>query len=379
MYDTPKVYNSYVLIDLKKIRENYKKVKANIDKSVGIIPVLKGNAYGLGLVKIAEFLHKDIGLNFFACSEVFEAEQIKSVTKNTDIFVMAGVPFNNIECCIENDFITPVYHEDYLRKLNEEAVRRGKEARVKIKLETGMNRIGIRRGDSLTGLLDLLDSMPLIKLIGAFTHFAEAESEDKSFTLMQLEEFKIGLKQLRERGCNLQYVHAFNSSSAVWLKDYEGITHIRNGSSLFGYDINIKPFNALNLEETLSWNCYVTHVKDVFPGETVGYNRTHKVEHPMQVATISIGYGDGYNRQLLFLGGDVIINGKRCKIIGVSMDQMLVDITGMEVKINDEATLIGRNGGELISVFEIQELMGLNFHSMTCVIPERVPRIYVDA
>ncbi|MCL2498567.1 MAG: alanine racemase [Symbiobacteriaceae bacterium] len=380
MPEQHEVYNSYMEIDLKGIKDNLAKILRHLDGKLELIPVLKGNAYGFGEVGMAEILYRQLGFPLLACAQTYEAQLIRDAGMDVDLFILGGIPFNNIPAVVRHDFITPAFHVDYLVKLNEEAVKQGKPTRVKIKIDTGMNRIGCKPGKELAAVLDTLAQCPQVKLIGVFTHFAESEAEDKSFTLKQLEEFRKGLAQIKERGYDLPYIHAFNSAATVWLPDITDFTHVRNGNLIFGFDKNIEPENTLGLSMIFAWRAFITHVKDVTVGETIGYNRFFVVEHPMKVATISIGYADGFPRNMaLYANSDVLVHGQRAKVIGIAMDQMLIDITHLpEVKLNDIVTLIGSDGKEHITTEEIGERINANILSLTALISARVPRIYVE-
>jgi len=371
------VCNSYLLVDLDVIAENIRIIREHTGSDVDILPVLKGNAYGMGLNEIAQFLTEHCGVKIIANAQTREALQLKEAGINAEFTVIGGVPFHNIPAVVEHDFITPAYHEDYLRLLDAEAARQGKQARVNIKVETGLNRIGVWPGADLEKLMALLKELKHLEVVGAYTHFVEAEAEDKSFTRTQMAAFKGALQQIKAEGFTLQYVHAFNTAAAVWLKDEE-ITHIRPAGLIFGFDVNLVPKNALGLSEPMTWRAFVTNVKTVPAGQTVGYNRAFLAEKPTKVATVSAGYGDGYARHLAaFCGAEMLVRGKRAKVIGTCMDQTFLDVGGIDAEVNDEVTMIGRDGGEFISVFELQERMGQTYLAVAALIAQRVKRIYI--
>ncbi|MCL2548391.1 MAG: alanine racemase [Symbiobacteriaceae bacterium] len=369
--------NSYLEVNLDAIAENLRKTRRHIGPGVDLIPVLKGNAYGLGLVEIARFLVSSCEVTQIGNAQVFESLSIREAGIECDLMVIGGVPFNNIPAVVNHDLITPAYEEEYLRLLDAEAARCGKKARVEIKVETGLNRIGVWPGESMDHLLDLLATLEHLQVIGAFTHFAEADAVDKSFTREQLAVFREGVQQIKARGYELPFVHAYNTAAVVWLRD-EGMTHIRAGGLIYGYDSNQEPLNALGLEEAATWRAFVTNVKMVAAGEAVGYSRAFRAQRPTKVATISAGYGDGYARHLAaFCGAEMLVNGRRAKVIGTCMDQTFLDVTDIEVKMNDQVTLLGRDGDEFISVFEWQRLMGQTYLAVLANVAQRVKRIYI--
>jgi len=371
------VCNSYLQIDLDVVADNIRRIREHIGQGVDIMPILKGNAYGLGLYEMARFLTVRCGIKAIGNALAAEALQLKEAGIQSEFVIIGGVPFHNIPAVVEQDFITPAYHMDYLHRLEEEAVRRGRRARVNIKVETGLNRIGVRPGGDLEKLMDKLQELRNIDVVGAYTHFADAEAADKGFAMEQFAAFKRALKQIRERGFRLQYVHASNTAATVWLRDGE-ITHVRPAGLLFGYDVNEEPHNSLGLSEALTWRAFVTNVKTVSSGETVGYGRAFAAGRPTRVATVSAGYGDGYARHLAaFCGAEMLVRGKRAKVIGPCMDQTLLDVSGIDVEMNDTVTLIGRDGDEYISMFELQKRMGQTYLAVAATLAQRVKRIYV--
>ncbi|MCL2497018.1 MAG: alanine racemase [Symbiobacteriaceae bacterium] len=369
--------NSYLLVDLGIIRKNIAKIRAHIGAQVDILAILKGNAYGLGLVEMGRFLTRECGIKFVGNAQVAEALQLIEGGVQCDILVIGGVPFHNIPAVVAHDLVTPAYSLEYLTRLDGEAKKQGKIARVKIKVETGLNRIGVWPGEELEQLLTGLKQLPNLQVIGAFTHFSYAEAVDKSFTREQYAYFKQGVQQIQDQGWELPYIHAFNTAASVWLQD-SLVTHIRPAALLFGYDSNMDIDNALQLEESVTWRTFITHVKTVPAGETVGYSRYFKVTKATEVATISVGYGDGYLRSLAMQGKpDMLVGGQRAPVIGTCMDQTFLDVTGLGAKIDDPVTIIGRDGAEYISAYELEEKMGQTFLAMLATVSPRVKRVYI--
>jgi len=374
------IYNSYLEVDLSEIGRNVEKIRRGIGPDVDIIAVLKGNAYGMGHVPVGKYLAKNRGIETFGCSSVFEAVALKKAGVGKLILVMGGVPYHNIPAVVEYDLHTPAYHEEYLELLDREAGKTGKTASVHIKIETGLNRIGVKPGPDLEKLCIYLKALKHVKVCGIYTHFTQSGIPDKSVTYEQMSKFKEALRQAEAHNFALDYVHVSNSGAVTWFFE-DCITHIRPGAMLYGFDNNVdeKVYskNLFNLCEVLSWRAFVTNVKTVPAGETVGYDGAYKITKPTLVATASIGYGDGYTRKLAASGkADMLINGKRAAVIAICMDQTFLDVTGLDVKINDEVTILGKNGSEFISVFELQRLMKNTYLDVISVIPPRVVRTY---
>jgi alanine racemase len=370
--------NSYLEVNLRTFGGNIRKVREYI-RPQEVIVVLKANAYSLGLAEVGAYITGKCGVKALGCAQAGEGIKLREAGISADILVLGGVPFNNIPAVVEYDLMTPAYQEDYLSLLDREAAARGKTARVQIKVETGMGRIGVKPGDQLEKLCDFLKTKKHLQAVGVYTHFAESEALDKTFTRLQLERFHQALDQLKALGMgDLQYIHACNSTSVSWLRD-DRLSHVRAAGIFFGYDCCLDPVNALAVEECLAWRAFVTNVKTVEPGETVGYNRFYKAESPRKIATVSAGYGDGYPR---FLGlskkADFLVNGRRARVIGFCMDQSFIDVTGIPCGINDRVTLLGKDGDERITALELQEKMGHIYLAAIAAITTRVKRVYIQ-
>ena len=249
-----------------------------------------------------------------------------------------------------------------------------------IKIETGMNRIGARPGKELSDLLSCIKGLGNIEIDGVFTHFATAdqanEGKGNDFTREQFSRFLEGLSQIREAGITPRYVHCCNTGATAWLKEsYSVCTHVRTGSLYLGYSSN--DWNPIGVEESGSWKTMIVNIREIVPGESVGYGRTFMPDHPAKVAVIGIGYGDGYTRSFAVSGAPALINGVRCRFVGTCMDMSFLDVTGADCKIGDEVTLFGEDGkGNRISGLEIGHLMGETRLAMFSHITERAARTY---
>ena len=240
-----------------------------------------------------------------------------------------------------------------------------------LKLDTGMNRIGIRDKGELPAFLDLLYMTPGVRLKGVFTHFACADSLDSRMTDEQLRRFQ-DMLSLLPTGL---LVHA-SASSAALLREDARFSMVRAGISLYGYppvktDVVLRPI--------LSWVTEIIHVKDIGPGDAVSYGATMTADRVMKVATLAVGYGDGYHR-VLSNKAEVLINGTRCRVLGtICMDQMMVDVTEAgQVEVGSRAVLIGRDGHQEITADELADLAGTISYEMLLSISSRVPRVYLN-
>lgn len=369
--------NSYLEVDLKKVKSNVDKIKAHIGQNCKMMPVLKANAAGMGIEQMGKFYTEGCGIETVAVAQVYEAARLRQAGIKAEILVMGGVPYHNIPGAVEHDIQMPVYNNEFAALVNDEAKKQGKRAKLQVKIETGMNRIGVKPGRELDILLDFLKGLEGIEITGLYTHLVESQAQDKSFSYHQHNLFKQALEQFRSRGINPKYIHVCNSAATVWFKEAY-YTHVRPGRLLYGFDPNADVKNRLGLEFPVKWFAFVTNLKEIDAGETAGYNRYFKAKRRTRIATLSIGYGDGYNRVLVLKGGYVLVNGKRAPLLDMCMDQAFVDVTDIgDVKLNDRVTLLGRDGDEEITLSDFAELLGTAYVNAMSTIAERVKRIYI--
>jgi len=367
-------------IDLAAIKSNVEKIRKGVGEKVDVIAVVKGNAYGLGIVEIGKHLVDNCAIEILGVATTCEALQLREAGVKKDILVMGGSPYHNTKAIVDYDLQSAAYDMAHLALLNDEAKKVGKIMSVHIKIETGLNRVGVLCGEQLDALCEHLKGLSNIKAVGIFTHFFQSEILDKSATHEQFKKFKAALAQAKGHGFEFEYVHVSNSGATTWLFDDE-ITHVRPGVLLYGIDENTHKDgtlkNAFGLSYVSEWKCYITNVKTVPVGETVGYSGWYKVTKPTDVATISMGYGDGYVRSLGSSGkGVMIVNGKKVPVIGVCMDQMFLDVTGVDAKIGDVVTILGKDGNEAVTPMDLQAQMGQSYLAILSIISGRVARVY---
>lgn len=370
------VCNSYLEVNLAAVGRNVRRVREHVGSRVGLMVVLKSNAYSAGLLETARYLTGECRVEAIACAQTCEAYLLREDGISCPILVMGGVPFHNIPTVVARNIMTPAYSAEYLARLDAEAGKQGKIAEVQIKVETGLERIGVRPGPALAAICLLLKSAKNLRVVGAYTHFAESENPDRWYTLRQMAVFREGVAQIRTHGFALKYIHAFNSGAIVWLSD-PIITHVRAAGIFFGYDPGLAPVNALGTEEVLAWRAFITNVHTVQANDTVGYNRFFKAERETTIATVSVGFGDGYSRYFAsFQGAEFLVHGRRAKVIASCMDQTILDVSGIDCKVNDIVTLLGADGDDFISAFEWQRKMGQTYLAIAANVAPRVKRIY---
>ncbi|NLO25537.1 MAG: alanine racemase [Clostridiales bacterium] len=370
------VGNTFLEVDLGKIKANLNRIRGHIGEGCEVMPVLKANAAGMGFEGMGHFMADECSVRIVAVAQVFEAVKLREAGVDCKILVMGGVPYGNVHAAVEHGIHMPVFNREFAVLVNDEAKSQGNKVKLHTKMETGMNRIGVKPGRDLDRLVDYLKGLAGIEVVGVYSHLVESQAADKSFSHHQHGLFKEALSQLDSKGIEPRYIHLCNSAATVWFKEAH-YTHVRPGRLVYGIDPNGDEKNGLGLEFPVKWYAFVTNLKEIEAGETVGYNRFFKANRSMKVATLSFGYGDGYNRNLVLKGGHVLINGKRAKFLDMCMDQSFVDVTAIEdVKLNDRAVLLGSDGEEEINLLDFSAMLGEGYMNAMAGIGGRVRRIY---
>lgn len=376
-----KQYNRvYASINLDAIAYNMEQMEQRLGGNTEMIAVIKTDGYGHGAVPIAELLEAVEYVWGYATASLDEAKVLREAGIKKPILVLGCVFPDQYEEMIRLDIRGTVYTREMAEGMAEVAKKLGKPAIVHIKIDTGMGRIGFPVNEESADTIRDIYRTQQIVAEGLFTHFSKADETDKSYTNMQHEKFVWMEQALRERGVEIPYVDCDNSAGII---DFPDLQHnlVRAGISLYGmYPSDEVEQEAIDLQPALELISHVTFVKDVEPGTAISYGGTFVAEKPMRVATIPVGYGDGYPRSLSNKG-EVLIRGKRARILGrVCMDQFMVDVTEIPgVQFMDKVTLVGWDGKEHIKVEELSELSGRFNYEFVCCLSKRIPRIYTKS
>ncbi|GEN36247.1 alanine racemase [Aneurinibacillus danicus] len=365
-------------IDLDAIGENIRTFRKHIPAETKIMAVVKADGYGHGAYQIAQKALAE-GAEWLGVALLDEALELRSQGITAPILVLSSFPSRGIEPAIRHEVTMTVYQQDMLREVCRTAEKLHQKARIHVKVDTGMGRIGIRKEEELISFFELARTCPWIEIEGMFTHFATADEEDKTYTLEQYEIFQHLVDTLAKRGITIPLLYTNNSAAAMFYP--ERSRHmIRLGISLYGqYPSGYAKTTNIPLASAFQWKARVSHVKRVPAGTKVSYGATYEAPEEAIIATIPVGYADGYNR-LLSNKGYVLIKGQRAKIAGrICMDQFMVDITHIpNVSVGEEAVLLGRQGGEEISVDEMADWLHTINYEVTCMVSKRVPRVYKE-
>ena len=338
--------------------------------------VIKTDAYGHGAVEFAAVLEKIDYVYGFAVATVDEGMELRVNGIRKPILVLGYTFKSSYHDMITYSIMPTIISLAMAKEFNEECLRLEAKCNVHIKLDTGMGRIGFR--DNEEDINDILSISKLdnIHLQGAFTHFAKADEKDLSYTRMQLDKFHNIVNKLSKEGVTFDILHAANSASIIQFKE-AAFDLVRAGIILYGLWPSEDTSRLIDIKPIMSIKSHVVFVKEINKGDCISYGGTYVADSKKKVATIPVGYGDGYSRQLSNKGY-VLINGHRCNILGrVCMDQFMVDVTGIDVNVLDEVTLLGKDGDENITMEELGDISGRFNYEFACDIGKRIPREYI--
>ncbi len=345
-------------------------------KPAKLMAIIKTDAYGHGAVRSAKALD-EIGVYAFGVATPGEALELRRAEIKNPILILGYVFEEYFDRMIENDIDLALFDLNTAKLLNSHAEKLGKKARVHIKADTGMGRIGFQPCDESAEIIKEIAALNNIEIDGMFTHFACADSKDKASVNRQIERFTNFVAKVKSEGVSLPIVHCYNSASIVDF-DKPLFDMVRCGIITYGLEPSDEVSKTnIKLQKVMSIKSHVAYVKKVGAGFTVSYGSTYVTDKETEIATIPVGYGDGYPRTLSNKGM-VLIGGHFAKIIGrVCMDQFMVDVTGLGVSRGDEVILMGSDGENSITAEKIGDLSGRFNYELLCDINKRVPRVYI--
>ena len=366
------------IVDLDAIASNIKNIRAKVDKNSGIIGIIKADAYGHGSVETAKVL-LDNGADWLAVAVVDEGLNLRKNGITAPILLLGYTPELRLSDVINNGFIQTVYSYDTAKKLSDAASALGKKAVIHIKIDTGMGRIGYRVNEESADEIVKISKLPNIDVNGMFTHFSTADEADKAYTLEQYNKFVKMNDMLEERGLHIPVKHAANSAAIM---DFDNMMFnmVRPGIILYGaYPSDEVKKENLSLSPAMSIKTHVSYVKDVNEGDSISYGRKYTAPSKRRIATIPVGYADGFIRAYSN-GGKVLVRGEYAPIVGrICMDQFMVDVTDIDgVEVNDEVVLMGRQGDKEITADFIASVLDTINYEVFCTLSKRVPRQYIQ-
>ena len=368
----------YAKIDLDAIAYNMEQMKQNIRPETKVMAVIKADGYGHGAVQIAEMMERWNYIWGFAVATLDEAVVLRTEGIQKPILVLGCVFPDQYMEMLKHEIRMNIYTEEMAESISRMAAREGKTAYMHIKLDTGMSRLGFGINEQSAETIKRISKMPNVNMEGIFTHFTKADEKDKSFTKKQIQEFVWMTERLKEKNVRFTYEHCSNSAGIIDVPE-ANFDIVRAGISTYGlYPSEEVDKTNVKLKPALALKSHVAFVKEIESGTPVSYGGTLVAKEKMKIATIPVGYADGYPRSLSNKGY-VLIRGKKAPILGrVCMDQFMVDVTQIEgVSFGDKVTMIGKDGNEILPVEVLSELSGRFNYEFVCDLGKRIPRVYV--
>lgn len=356
-------------IDIDNLLFNIRQIKSVLPKKTAVLAAVKANAYGHDSIEVTRQLSGKIDM--FGVASVDEALELRSNGIKDDILILSPIMGSDIGRILKHGIMPNINSLAFAKEFNREASKWNMKARAHIEVDTGMNRTGVDFREAVQSI-EKISRMKNIAAEGIFSHFAEAEKKDRSFSIEQKKRYDIIIKSLNDRGIGFKYLHFANSSALVNIKD-SFYNLVRPGIMIYGHYTDKHLKSRIALKPVMRLMTRIGQIKEIFKGDSISYDRTFSAKRKMTVGTTLIGYGDGYSR-LLSNRAEMFLAGQRCKVVGnVCMDLTMLDITSCPgVKTGDLVEVFGEN----IGLDELASITGnINYEIITGVGP-RVPRIF---
>lgn len=366
-------------VDLDKILYNIKQLKAHIKEEASMMLVVKADGYGHGAVQTARVTEELPYVWGYATATLDEAVILKKAGIQKPVLVLGCTFPEQYEAALSYGIRMTVYTKESAAVISNMAAERGVQAHLHIKVDTGMSRLGFFADEEGIARISEVSQLPNLHLEGIFTHFAKADETDKSYTDLQISRFRHVVKALKEKGIEFTYHHCANSAGIIDVEESD-MDLVRAGIAFYGlYPSDEVKKDAVDLKPALSLVSHIVHVKWIPAGTLVSYGGCYESKEPTKVATIPIGYADGYPRSLSDKGY-VLIRGQKAPVIGrVCMDQCMVDVTHIpDAQFMDPVTLVGTDGGKTILVEDLSALSGRFNYEFLCNLDKRIPREYIQ-
>ena len=364
-------------IDLRILNSNLKNIRKKIGTHPLIMAVVKANAYGHGVSPVVQSIIKHKTAEYFGVAIVEEGIEIRNNNIHYPIHVFTAPLSDQLDLFILNDLEATICDINSAKRLNLIAKNAGKKAVVHIKIDTGMGRIGVSEKEAVK-FVKIVSQMPNLFIKGIFTHFATSDERDLMFANEQLRKFRSIVTQLELMDIHIPLVHCANSGAILQMPD-SYFDMVRAGIMMYGYTPSQETAKSVFIEPVMAFKARVGFVKTVVAGTSISYSRRFIASKKTTIASVTVGYADGYFRTLTNKTS-VLINGKKFPVVGtVCMDQIMIDVGNEKVKIGDEVVLIGKSQTKTISAWDISNSIGTIPYEVTCAVSNRVPRKYINA
>lgn len=365
---------AWIEVDSRAVKNNLSVIQEKVGPKVKIMAVVKANAYGFGAVGVAQ-IAQDFGVDYFGVSSFYEARELRNHGIKLPILILGYTPAENYEDMVNYDITATIKDLSVAKALVTAARRKEKIAKVWVKVDTGMHRLGLEP-DQVLYFVKKLQDFPNLQIEGIFTHFADADS-DPEFTKIQFERFKKVIAELEKNGINIP-IKSAAASGGIFNLPESHLNMVRTGLAMLGLNRDSNSKFSTEMKPALTFKTEVVQTHDLQVGESVGYGRAFKVTRPSKIATMAVGYGDGF-RRAPENWGEVLIRGQRVPLAGrVSMDQSAVDITDLaeDIRAGEEVVLIGKSGAEEITAEEVADKLKTSTYEVVVNLSSRVSRIY---
>lgn len=366
---------TFAVINLDHIRQNLRNIRRLIQPNTKVCAVIKANAYGHGSVRLAK-LYEEEGVDYFAVATASEALELRHYGIHTPILCLGFVPDEQFENIVQNDIDIAIYSLEKAKRLSQEAVAQGKTAKIHIKLDTGMSRIGYPCNEETVKEIRSIASLEGIRCRGLFTHFARADEEDPSCTHQQFTQYDRMARRLEEEGVTIEIRHVCNSAGIMMFPEYH-LDMVRPGIILYGhYPSDEVDTSKIELHPAMSLRTTVSHVKKMEAGIGISYGHKYVTSSEETVATLPIGYAHGFTR-MLSGSADVKIGNQIFPVVGrICMDQCMALVTGADVKVGDPVTIFSDEKG--LEIERLAKKIGTVNYELLCMIQRRIPRVYEE-
>lgn len=366
---------TYAEVDLGAITGNIRAIRDRVGPYVKIMPAVKADGYGHGAVQVSRACLRG-SADALCVSSVEEGIELREAGIDAPILILGCCVPAAAEDIVRHDLTSTLCDWHFADALVESARRQYKSVSVHIEIDTGMGRVGAQPVDAVDFVLKAAD-MPGLHLAGVYTHFPSSDEEDNSFTLQQIDTFKRILKSLEDRGLRIPIAHASNSGGILAFPQAD-FDAVRPGIMIYGHYPSQEVVRSIPICEALTLKTRIVFLKESEAGATVSYGRTFVLKRRSKIATLPIGYADGFSR-MLSNQGEACVRGVRVPVIGrICMDQCMIDVTEVPgVDLDDEVILYG-GGCDYLSVSTIAEKIGTIPYELLCAISKRVPRVYVN-
>ncbi|WP_031515934.1 alanine racemase [Desulfofalx alkaliphila] len=372
------LYPIWAEVNLAAIAHNIGEVCRVIKPGTKVMVAVKANGYGHGAVEVAKTALRS-GADSLAVARVNEALELRSHDIDCPILVLGYIPSEQYPEVINHNITPTLYSVESAQKLNQIALQEGQRVKVHIKVDTGMARLGFIPEEETVKEIKQLLELPMLQAEGIYTHFADADNNDKSYTHMQFARFMDFLDRLHGEGIDFEIRHAANSAAIIDLPETH-LDMVRPGIMVYGlYPSPHVNTDRVKLRPAMTLKTRVGHVKEVDAGTFVSYGCSYCTPHKTTLATLPVGYADGFTRMLT--KGEVLIHGVRAPVVGtICMDQCMVDVGHIKgVKPGDEVAVFGGEQRDAIPVEEVANKLGTINYEVICMVTARVPRLYIHA